>query len=63
LQTKLLANESTGYDNYLTLLAKTSGNMGMKQGKDFAMFGGKPVSLKEKAQLEEKKAMKEKEKK
>jgi len=39
-------------------LGRTSGNMGMKRGIDFAMFRGKAVTLKEKARLQEKEKMK-----
>jgi len=40
----------TGSADTMKLLGETSGKMGMKQGKDFAMHGGKAVSLKEKEQ-------------
>ena len=54
-------NLSTSHQDRFKLLAKTSGKMG--KSKEFAMHGGKVVTLKEKAELVRKKELKEKEKK
>ena len=55
-------NLSTSDKDRFKLLAKTSGKMGITS-KEFAMHGGKVVTLKEKAELVRKKELKEKEKK